>query len=262
MRKLKRTKDFEISLELCNETFIRPPRDSQRHWVLNRILAETVDSLVALNELVPSFVAGSDELLSMDREHVEMDDGEIMEDWQIPLMEEMAKEVAIRGKSILEVGFGRGVASDLIQSQEVSAHTIIDCNPSVLERCRVWRTKFPSQSIDIVEGRWEDEIGNLGLFDGIFFHTYPLSESEFVERVAQSSTFAEHFFSVASEHLNPGGVFTYMTNEIDSLGRGHQRALFKHFSGIKTRLQRGLNPPEDTRDALWGNQMVIVAAQK
>ena len=42
-------------------------------------------------------------------------------------------------------------------------------------------------------------------------------EQEFVEFVANSSTFAEHFFSTASQHLRPGGRFTYLTNEIDSL---------------------------------------------
>ena len=81
-----------------------------------------------------------------------------------------------------------------------------------------------------IRTRWKRYIASLkGLlvlfFDGIFFHTYPLNEAEFVEQVAQSSTFAEHFFPVAAEHLNPGGVFTYLTNEIDSFSRPHQRAL-------------------------------------
>ncbi|NIP94473.1 MAG: class I SAM-dependent methyltransferase, partial [Akkermansiaceae bacterium] len=59
--------------------------------------------------------------------------------------------------------------------------------------------------------------------------TYPLTEEEFVNYVAQSSTFAEHFFDTAAAHLRPGGVFTYLTNEIDSLSRAHQRALLKRF---------------------------------
>ena len=34
-RRIKRKKDFEVSLTLKNDDFIRPPRDAQRNWLLN-----------------------------------------------------------------------------------------------------------------------------------------------------------------------------------------------------------------------------------
>jgi guanidinoacetate N-methyltransferase len=74
-------------------------------------------------------------------------------------------------------------------------------------------------------------------------------------------TFAAGFFPVAAAHLRKGGVFTYLTNEIDSLGRAHQRLLFDHFSSL--RLQRvALTLPADVRDAWWADCMVAVAAVK
>ena len=88
-----------------------------------------------------------------------------------------------------------------------------------------------------------------------------LSEDEAIELLSSSVTFAENFFSVAATHLRPGGVFTYLTNEIDSLGRAHQRLLFEHFSDL--RLQRvPLTLPSDVRDAWWADSMVVIAAVK
>ncbi len=262
MRRVKRTRDFELNLEIKNESFIRPPRDAQRQWLINRCLGELVEDLNAVNGAAASFVPGKDELLALDREQGDLLDEDIMEDWQIPVMQAMTEEVARPESSVLEIGFGRGVASEMIQQAGVARHTIIDCNPSVLERCAKWRQGHAEAEIEVVAGRWEDTVGDLGPYDGVFFHTYPLSEAEFVERVAQSSTFAEHFFDTALSLLNPGGIFTYLTNEIDSLSRGQQRALLSRFSRIHTRVLRGLKPPQDTRDAFWGESMVVVGAEK
>ena len=74
-------------------------------------------------------------------------------------------------------------------------------------------------------------------------------------------TFAEHFFETAAKHLHPRGVFTYFSNEIDSLSRGHQRALFKHFSSFSLRLIN-LKLPDDINDTWWADSMVIVKAVK
>lgn len=102
----------------------------------------------------------------------------------------------------------------------------------------------------------------LGLFDGIFFHTYPLTEQDFVDQIATSITFAQHFFEHASAHMRDGGVFTYLSNEIDSLSREHQRALFQHFRSIEISKVTNLALPEDVRDQWWSDSMVIVKAIK
>ena len=98
-------------------------------------------------------------------------------------------------------------------------------------------------------------------YDGIFFHAFPLNEQEFIDTVVNSITFAEHFFPVAAELLRPGGSFAYLTTEIDSLSRRHQRALLKFFSSLTVSVEK-CSPPADTRDTWWADSMVILKAVK
>jgi guanidinoacetate N-methyltransferase len=262
-KRIKRTRDYEIVLQVNNDQFMATPRESQRNWLLNRAVKEFADELDHLNALSSTFVAGSDANHTIeDRQQRDLSDGEIMEDWQIPIMQAMAEFVTASHGDVLEIGFGRGIASDFIQSGVVRSHTIVECNDSVVRRYQQWRSKIPEKDIRLVHGMWQDVIGGLGQFDGIFFHTYPLNETEFVEQVVQSSTFAEHFFPTASAHLKPGGAFTYLTNEHDSLGRAHQRSLMRHFSSFTMSLVKHLDVPVDTQDAMWADSMVIVRAVK
>jgi len=261
-RRIKRHRDFELSLLIRNDNFIRPPRDSQRNWLLNKAVTEFTDNLLALDELAARFVPGRDALQLGDRTQAPLSDDEIMEDWQIPLMEAMADVVTAGQGDILEIGFGRGVASSMIQARAPRSHTIIECNDSIVERFAAWRASYPGSDIRMAHGRWQDVLGDLGRFDGIFFHTYPLNEEEFLEQIGDSTTFADHFFPHAAEHLLPGGIFTYLTNEIETLGRTHQRLLFRHFRRIELQVVANLPIPADTADAWWSDSMVVVAATR
>ena len=260
-KKIKRTENFEIVLEIKTEDFIRPPRDAQRNALLNNALNEFSDNLHALDKSAARFVPGKTQIALEDRTQKILSDDQIMEKWQIPLMQAMAEVVTESHGSILEIGFGYGVSATLIQEQGVRSHTIIECNDSVVERFFKWKEFFKGNTINLVHGLWQDTIDDLGHFDGIFFHTYPLNEEEYMKNVHGRATFAEHFFETAAEHLRPGGVFTYFSNEIDSLGRGHQRALFKHFSSVSLKVIN-LELPDDINDTWWADSMMIVKAIK
>ena len=242
-----------------DDSFISPPHAAQRNALLNRALNEFVTDLTALDKLAARFVPGATVTDLPDRSQADLSDEEIMEDWQLPIMQAMAELVAEQHGEVLEIGFGRGVASEMIQAQKVKSHTIIECNDTVVGRYNDWKKGHPGKDIRLVHGLWQDTIGGLGLFDGIFFHTYPLNEDEYMEYVNGSVTFAEHFFPVAAAHLRPGGVFTYLTNEIDSLSRAHQRLLFKHFSSFSMKVVP-LQMPADVKDTWWADSMVVVAA--
>ncbi len=261
-RKLRRSRDYEIVLEIKNDDFVKPPRDAQRHWLLNKTMAEFAFDLEAIHEQAANFVSGSiSEVKIEDRTNTELSDDDIMEDWQIPLMRAMAEEVTHNHGDVLEIGFGRGIGSDFIQDCGVKSHTIVEVNDSVVERFHEWRKKYPDSEFQLLHGLWQDKVPEFGQYDGIFFHTYPLNEEDYIEQVVKSVTFAEHFFETASNHLKPGGAFSYMTNEIDSLSRAHQRLIFKHFSSFSLRLIE-LNVPEDVKDTWWANQIAIVRAVK
>ncbi len=262
-RRVKRMKDVEILLQIKNDEFIRPPNDRQRNWLLKQVIEEFTQNLTALNILAKRFVPGiADPISITDRTHAPLSDDQIMEDWQMPLMKAMADIVTETHGHVLEVGFGRGIASTMIQERGVKSHTIIECNDSIIARFEAWREQYPQQDIRMQHGLWQDVLGELGRFDAVFFHTYPLTESDFIEQIAESTTFADHFFPHAAAHLIDGGVFTYLSNEIDSLSRPHQRLLFRHFRSIQASVLDSLNIPQDIRDAWWIDSMVVVKAIK
>lgn len=259
-RRIKRSHDYEVTLEVKDQ-FITPPRAGQRNWLLNRQMKEFSDELNHSNALAAKMVPGCNPELT-ERTQGELTDENVMEDWQIPIMKKMAEFVGATSGDILEVGFGRGVASTFVQSHSPRSHTIVECNDSIVEQYHAWRKDFPDQTINLVHGLWQEKISDFEMYDGILFHTYPLNQEEFSEHVVKSVTFAEHFLETAAAHLRPGGVLTYLTNEIDSISRAHQRLLFQYFSSFSLQLIQDLQIPEDTKDALWCDSTVLIQVVK
>jgi len=262
MRRIKRSQEFEISVVINDTNYIKPPRDSQRNAVVNRSIKEFTEDLAALHEQTKRFVPGSTVNSFNDREQEVLSDQEIMEDWQIPVMKAMAKAVAENEGDVLEIGFGRGISADMLQEYSIKSHTVIECNDAVIKDYFIdWKAKFPGKDIKLVHGLWQDTIDKLGQYDGIFFHTYPLNEDEYMRYVNGSITFAEHFFPHAIKHLKPGGTFTYFSNEIDSLSREHQRLLLRNFSSFSIHTV-SLKMPEDVKDTWWADSIVVIKAIK
>lgn len=260
-RRLKRLRDFDIELQIKNDGFIRPPRESQRNWLLNNAIREFSLDLQALDRLAGRFVTGTQALATDDRTQAHLADAEIMEDWQIPIMQAMVDELT-GAEQLLEIGFGRGVAADLLQQSGIGRHTVIECNDAIVERFNRWRQQYPDREIQLQHGLWQERLPELGAFDAIFFHTYPLNEEDFIEQIGESTTFAEHFFPHAAAHLVEGGCFTYLSNEVDSLSRPHQRLLFRHFSRVELRIVDELILPDAVKDQWWADSMVVVKAVK
>lgn len=256
------TDDVRITLQFRSPTFIKPPRDSQRKWLIKQMLHEAAADLQHLDSLAGSFIAGSDEAYRpRDILNVRLEDQEIMEDWQTPLMKAMADYATEAHGDVLEIGFGRGVSSEFIQNAGVRSHTIIEANPHcVADHFRPWQARHPNADIRLVQGRWQNVLNQLDTYDAVFFHAFPLNESEFVEFIANSVTFAEHFFPVAAKLLRPSGVFTYLTTEIDSLSRRHQRSLLQHFHEVRLRVLP-VSIPQDAKDAWWAPSMVVLQAR-
>jgi amino acid adenylation domain-containing protein len=256
---------FEILLRERAEDFLQTPRKAQRDWMIGQALEELAADLEHLDRLAPTLVPGQILALERDLEDVSgaiLSPDEIMEDWQVPLMRAMAREVTQAHGDVLEIGFGRGVSADFIQQAGVRSHTIVEMNDHSVEHYfRPWRARYPEQLIHLHHGRWQDVVPSLGLFDGIFFHAFPMNEEEFMAHVLESVTFAEHAFPAMAARLRPGGCFTYLTTEIDSLSRRHQRALLRHFRSLSFRVEPVRVPPE-TRDAWWASSMVVIKAVK
>jgi hypothetical protein len=266
-----RREQIEVSLKISEEGFVSPPDPSQRNWLVTRAMDELVDDLEHLDCVARRFVDGtrrdriderweSSKALLTPSELI-IDNQQVMQDWERPYMEAMAEVVTRSHGDVLEIGFGMGISASCIQAMGVRSHTIVECNEDVVAEFEKWRAKHPDSDIRLLRGKWQDALENAGEFDGIFFDTYPVSEKEFQEYVVESVTFAEHFFATAARHLREGGVFSYYSNEIDSLSRRHQRALFKHFSEVACTVCRPLYPPRDC-NYWWADSMVVVRCVK
>lgn len=256
---VRRTDAFQLDLRFTRPDFVRAPRELQREWLINQALDELRDDLQHLDGVARRFVPGQER--HREREGFAYDDysaEEIMEDWQLPVMRAMAEEATASHGDVLEIGFGRGVSAEFLQEGGVRSHTVVEVDAGIVEHWfRPWRERHADADIRLLQGRWQDV--ELGSYDAIFFHAVPLDEEDFLAHMVEGVTFAEHFFPVAARHLKPGGVFTYMSTEIDSLARRHQRALLEHFASFSVRVVE-LTIPEDTRDAWWADRMVVVKA--
>ena len=206
-KRFKRLQAFDVTLQIKRDEFLRAPREAQRNWLLNQAMSEFVDDLNHLDTLAAEFVPGVDAVSIRDRTQLDLADEEIMESWQLPLMQTMAGLVTASHGDVLEIGFGIGVSANEIQAHGVRSHTIIECNDYVVDRFHKWREDYPESDIKLVHGRWQDTLDDLGDYDGIFFHTYPLNETERMEHISHGSPFAAHFVPSAAAHLRTGGVF-------------------------------------------------------
>ena len=95
-------------------------------------------------------------------------DHQVMQVWQQPLMDELARVVALPDRDVLEVGFGLGLAANAIQEIGVRTHTIVESHPSVYEMLVRWKERWQNREIRPVKCRWQD-LSQLGTFDAILF---------------------------------------------------------------------------------------------
>ncbi len=118
---------------------------------------------------------------------------EVMMEWERPIMERSAEMITMNGGDVLNVGFGMAIIDTAIQAYDVSTHTIIEAHPQVVRKARAWARD--KNGINIVAKRWQDAIGDIGPFDGIYFDTLMPPMIPFLRE--------------SYDLLKKGGVFTF-----------------------------------------------------
>ena len=128
------------------------------------------------------------------------DSVEIMMSWEAPIMEKSAEYICENKGDVLEIGFGMGICSDYIQSQDINSHTIVEIHPQVIEKLKVWAED--KDNVTIVEDDWYSG-DTLTEYDGIFLDTY-----------ADNSL--DNFKEFALSKAKSGAKITYWNNFADS----------------------------------------------
>jgi protein arginine N-methyltransferase 2 len=132
-------------------------------------------------------------------------DGEaVMMGWEGPLMIEHAKIIThqgLKGKRVMNVGFGLGLIDAALQEHQPSLHIIIEGHPDVYAQALKlgWGQK---PSVRLLFGKWQNVIPALiqeGLkLDGIFWDTY----AEYYKDMRE-------FHDTLPLLLTPGGIYSY-----------------------------------------------------
>jgi amino acid adenylation domain-containing protein len=271
--KNRRFPEFDLVLKLKDDNFIKPPNEAQRNWVVRRALDELADDLKDLDKVTKRFVGGSSrirlgEQLVWNKDQARYDETQliignqqVMQDWERPLMKAMAEVVTESHGDILELGFGMGISATYIQECGVRSYTVVEYNDGVVDHFNKWKAQYPGRDIRLIHGKWHNVIDQLVTYDGVFFDTVPTDEEEYTREVINNAVMAEDFFPVAAKCLRPGGIFTWYSNEINSLSRRHQRLILKYFSSFTVSVVQPLFPPEDCH--YWfADSMVVVKAIK
>jgi guanidinoacetate N-methyltransferase len=165
----------------------------------------------------------------------------VMQRWETPYMQELARIASSKGGTVLELGFGMGISAAFIQSCNIGRHIIIEANSEVAQMARDF-AREALRFVEVLEGLWEDHINQIpdGSLDGILFDTYPLQETELYQNHFS-------FFPYAYAKLRKGGIFTYYSDEISGFSQIHLKKLIQagfNESNIGRTIVE-VDPPED-----------------
>lgn len=146
----------------------------------------------------------------IDEDHVYIEGHPVMEGWEQPYQNAIAKIACGNGGKVLEVGFGMALSATAIQSNDIEEHVIIEASEAVFKKLEAWAAK-QKHKVTPIFGLWQDVVSTLPAndFDGIYYDTYPNNkESQHIHQF--------EFIAQARRILKPGGILTYCN--LTSLG--------------------------------------------
>lgn len=147
----------------------------------------------------------------------------VMEEWERPYMQELARIAASKGGRVLEIGFGMAISATYLHQYPLEEHLIIEANKDVFEKINSFAQTVPHKVTPLL-GFWQDLMPTLpdNSIDGILFDPYPMNAEDFSLLIL-----AIAFFPHAYRVLKPGGVLTYYSAEYETFSPQHQAALIE-----------------------------------
>ncbi len=181
---------------------------------------------------------------------------QVMQAWERPLMQVLAREVTASHGDILEIGFGMGMSAQAILQSGCRTYTVIEAHPEIAANARRWGQE-QSTLVTVLEGFWQDVAPNLLVdFDGILFDTFPICQEEaHINPAAMIPTM--------QRLLRPGGILTYYSGVTAGFPDDQLRLLLADFDEVKLIKVCGLEPyPAPACDYWNQGSMVIPVARK
>tara|TARA_B110000211_G_C13982041_1_gene509868 strand:- start:78 stop:761 length:684 start_codon:yes stop_codon:yes gene_type:complete len=141
------------------------------------------------------------------------DNQKVMMEWEQSYMQKSIDLLNPSG-NVLEIGFGLGYSATQIQKYNPKSYTVIEINPSVIEKAKKWAEKY--NNVTIIEGSWQKELYKLGKFDEIFFDDFPLniSQESTVQSILESRNRLNLFVDLCiQQHTYVGSkISAYLNN--------------------------------------------------
>ena len=173
----------------------------------------------------------------------------VMEDWEAPYMEELARVATMHGGVILEVGFGLGLSATYIQGQPIDKHLVIEMNKDVFSKLSAFAQTAKKQ-VEPMFGLWQEVMPLIPdeSIDGVLFDAYPLNAND----IECHYPFFQHAYRV----LKQDGILTYYANEATDFSPRHLDQLQQAgFDKIQKALCQ-VNPPDEC--TYWNSKTMIV----
>ncbi len=174
---------------------------------------------------------------------------QVMQAWERPLMEVLAREVA--GGDVLEVGFGMGISAREIMKFGCRTYTVIEAHPEIAGHAREWGEK-QGCPFTVLEGFWQDLVPGLEpRFDGILFDTFPVCQED-------AHTNPAAMIADMARLLNTGGVLTYYSGASINFPRDQLELLLRLFAEVKLIKVCGLQPYPAPKCDYWNQDCMVV----
>jgi spermidine synthase len=122
----------------------------------------------------------------------------VMMSCETPLMKKHAELVCHNNGDVLEIGFGMGISANFIQEIGVESHTIVECNPQIYERLKIWASD--KKNVNIIYTDWflNPELITNKKYDGIWYDADCINQQKFPDMIVKKC-------------IKPGGIFTYFS---------------------------------------------------
>ncbi|MCG8589832.1 MAG: hypothetical protein MJE66_11125 [Proteobacteria bacterium] len=128
--------NFDVVLDIKDPDFAEAPSDFQRRWMLSRAVSEFGDDVEHLGGQIARFVPGEERSAiehswqsspaQLDETELLIENQQVMQAWEKPLMRSLAQAAAQGHGDVLEVGFGMGISASYLQEAGLRSYTVIE----------------------------------------------------------------------------------------------------------------------------------------